>query len=222
MIYMTGGIKGGTGKTTIAVNLAIALSLAGRDVLLVDGDDQESATDFTAIREERGGEAGAGYTAIQLTGGAIRTEVQKLGGRFDDLVIDVGGRDTASQRAALTVADVALFPFVPRSFEIWTIAKLTQLLEEVLRPDMKAYAFLNRADAQGHDNAEATALIEESDALTCLDTPIVNRKAFSNSAAAGLSILEHRPHDPKAVAEFAALFEAVTGLSAPHWQAEAA
>ena len=39
MIYTLGGIKGGTGKTTIATNLAIMLSRAGRDVLLVDADD---------------------------------------------------------------------------------------------------------------------------------------------------------------------------------------
>jgi chromosome partitioning protein len=45
MIYTIGGIKGGCGKTTIATNLTILMAAEGRDVLLVDADDQETVTD---------------------------------------------------------------------------------------------------------------------------------------------------------------------------------
>jgi cellulose biosynthesis protein BcsQ len=53
MIVVAGGTKGGSGKTTVATNLAIMRALQGYDVLLVDADDQESATDFTGIRLRR-------------------------------------------------------------------------------------------------------------------------------------------------------------------------
>ena len=66
-IYTVGGIKGGSGKTTVATNLTVLLAADGRDVLLVDADDQETATDFTAWRNKNT-EGQAGYTAIQLTG----------------------------------------------------------------------------------------------------------------------------------------------------------
>ena len=67
MITVVGGTKGGSGKSTVATNLAIMLAAAGRDVLLVDADDQETSTDFTNLREStRPG--GAGYTCIALTG----------------------------------------------------------------------------------------------------------------------------------------------------------
>ena len=66
-IIVVGGIKGGGGKTTVATNLAISLVVAGFNVLLIDADDQETATDFTALRNERT-ENKAGYTAIQLRG----------------------------------------------------------------------------------------------------------------------------------------------------------
>ena len=54
MIIVCGGIKGGGGKTTTALNLAIMRGLAGFDVLLVDADsiDNGNASDFSAIRDE--------------------------------------------------------------------------------------------------------------------------------------------------------------------------
>ena len=44
------------------------------------------------------------YTSIKLTGAAVRTETLRLREKYQDIIIDTGGRDTISQRAALTVA----------------------------------------------------------------------------------------------------------------------
>lgn len=49
MILAVRNVKGGVGKTTLAVNLAIALSLKGRDLLLIDGDEQGTAMAFTTL-----------------------------------------------------------------------------------------------------------------------------------------------------------------------------
>ena len=99
MIITVGGIKGGSGKTTVATNLAVMRATAGRDVLLIDADDQETASDFTLLRNERS-DGQAGYTSIQLSGAAVRSQTQRLSGKYQDVIIDTGGRDTASQRAA--------------------------------------------------------------------------------------------------------------------------
>ena len=61
MIVVVGGIKGGSGKTTVATHLAILCAQAGHEVLLIDADDQETATDFTILRNARRA-GGAGYT----------------------------------------------------------------------------------------------------------------------------------------------------------------
>lgn len=183
MIYTIGGIKGGSGKTTVATNLAVMLASTERDVLLVDADDQETATDFTAWRNESTN-GHAGYTAIQLAEGAVRTEILKLSDKYDDIVIDTGGRDTTSQRAALTVSDTYLVPFLPRSFDIWTLEKVIRLIEEVrsVNLHLKAYAFLNRADPRGMDNEDAEEFLKDTPTLIYLDTPLGSRKAFSNAA----------------------------------------
>src|SRR5690349_8442522 len=98
MILVTGGTKGGSGKTTIATNLAIMRAAQGHDVLLIDADDQETASDFTILRNENL-KGKAGYTSIKLTGAAVRTETLRLAQKYDDIIIDAGGRDTVSQRA---------------------------------------------------------------------------------------------------------------------------
>lgn len=95
MIIIAGGIKGGSGKTTVATNLAVIRARQGRDVLLIDADDQETATDFTNLRNERR-EGSAGYTSIKLTGAAVRTETLRLKPKYQDIIIDTGGRDTTS------------------------------------------------------------------------------------------------------------------------------
>jgi len=213
MIVVCGGTKGGTGKSTCAVNIAVILSSTGADVLLVDADDQESASDFSVLRNETRGDAG--YTSIKLTGAAVRTELQRLAPKYDHVLIDTGGRDTTSQRAALTVADVLLVPFLPRSFDVWVIGRVASIVEEVrtVNPELKAYAFLNRADPRGQDNVDAAEVIQESEALEFIDTPVGQRKAFANAAAQGLAVTELKPQDPKATAEIMTLFQRVFNVT---------
>jgi chromosome partitioning protein len=214
MIVTVGGIKGGSGKTTVATNLAVIRASEGRDVILIDSDDQETASDFTILRNER--QVGApSYTSIKLTGAAVRTETLRLREKYQDIIIDTGGRDTTSQRAALTVADMLLVPFVPRSFDVWTLEKVGALVTEMraANPSLRAHAFLNRTDPRGQDNDEAAEVLRDTEALSFLDAPLGTRKAFGNAAAQGLAVTELKPQDPKATGEIMILRRYVFDLS---------
>lgn len=207
MITVVGGTKGGSGKSTVATNLAIMLAGAGHEVLLVDADDQETSTDFTNLREaSRPG--GAGYTCVALTGAAVRSGVQRLAPKHAHVIIDTGGRDTVSQRAALSICNAYLVPFAPRSFDVWTLDKVAELVEEAraVNPALRALAFINRAEARGNENAEAAELIRSKPGLEFVPTALGARKAFAHAAASGLSVTELRPQDPKASEEIAALY----------------
>jgi chromosome partitioning protein len=209
MILAVGNVKGGVGKTTLAVNLAIARALAGKDVLLVDGDEQGTAASFTELRASQLGTPG--YTAVSLQGAALRTQVRQLAPKYGDIVIDVGGRDTGSLRAALTVAETVLIPVQPRSFDIWSMDQMAGLVREAreINEKLRAAAILNAADATGRDNEDAMTALGEVEGIECLSVQIVRRKAFPNAAAAGRSVLEAVPRDPKAAEELNALADAL-------------
>ncbi len=215
MILVCGGIKGGVGKTTLATNMAVMRANDGNDVLLVDADDQGTASDFTAIRNEAMAEkGGAGYTSIKLHGAAVRSEVTRMAKKYDDVVIDVGGRDTAGQRAALSVADIYVIPFLPGSFDVWTLESVGKLVEEAraFNENLKAVCVINRADAKGSDNEEAASIAKETPGLEFIDAPMGNRKAFRSAAANGLAVTEVKPFDHKAIAEIKKLYKVLFNI----------
>jgi chromosome partitioning protein len=208
MILVLGGTKGGSGKTLLATNLTVVRATAGSDALLIDADEQSSAMDFTRQRQRRlQGEPG--YTAIQTREADVAVQVRRMAGKYADIVIDVGGRDTASQRAALAVADVLLVPFAPTSVDLWTVDAVLALLKEarVFNRALRTYAVINKAFARGSDNRDAAEMLREYPAQwTYLEAPIGTRKAFSNAFGGGYAITEYQPKDAKAIAEMMVLY----------------
>ena len=198
MILTVGGIKGGSGKTTLSINIAVARSLKKERVLLVDADDQKSTMLWSEQRSTLN--LKNKITVVHLSGTSILSQVTEMSKDYDQVVIDVGGRDTASQRAALLVCDIFLTPFRPRSLDIWTLEKLNLLLEEAMtiRTKLKAYSIVNQADPRGSDNKETQKILQEISGLTSLSSPVCQRKVFSNSITEGLGVLEFEPTDLKA------------------------
>jgi chromosome partitioning protein len=209
MILVVGGIKGGSGKTTLATNLTVLRSLSGRKVLLVDADEQRSASDWVEHRENQN--IVTPWTTVQIIGKGTGLQLEKLTEHYDDIIVDAGGRDTQTQRSALTVADIFLAPFQPRSLDVWTIGNVTSLLSEirVVNPKLKAMAVINRADPQGIDNQDSADIIKESEGITYLAIHIGQRKAFANAAAEGLGVTELKTQDKKALAEIRHLCDAI-------------
>lgn len=208
MIITVGNTKGGVGKTTLAVQLAIARALQGREVWLIDGDRQGTAAAAVAARAQAG--KAPGIACAQYPDGpTLRAQVQQQRAKWDDIVIDVGGRDSTALRAALILTDVLVVPFAPRSYDVWALDDMAELVDEArsVRDELRAYAVMNQADPgeNSTDNAEAAAAVKEVPQFVYLPTPIRRRKAFSNASGAGLAVTEQTPRDAKAVAEITAL-----------------
>ncbi|EPN22710.1 Cobyrinic acid ac-diamide synthase [Pseudomonas syringae pv. actinidiae ICMP 19099] len=208
MIVTIGATKGGVGKSTLSINIACALAVAGRDVWLVDGDRQGTSQTAITIRTDAGQLPGIAV-AQYADGQTLRGQIQHQRSKHDVIIIDAGGRDSTALRAALVLSDVLLVPFQPRSLDVWSLEQTAALVDEArsVRDGLRAYAVLNLADpgSTSTDNADAAAAIADWPALEYLDTPIVRRKAFANAAGQGVSVHELNPKDAKACSELDAL-----------------
>jgi len=208
MIITIGGIKGGCGKSLIATNLTVLRSLNKKSVLLIDADEQGTSGDWTDHRIGLG--IPTPWTTIRLKGGAVRSEAQKLSKNYDDIIIDCGGRDTASLRAALTVSDILLVPFQPKSFDIWTAKKVSDLVEEAtaLNEQLRSYVFINCGGTRGSDNDDAQSILSKFPMFSLLPVTVAMRKSFSNATAEGLGVIELNT-DKKASQEIKALHNSI-------------
>ena len=218
-VTLIGGTKGGTGKSTITSNLAVMLAGQGKDVLVVDADDQNSLTDFAELRKMTFPD-GPQFTCVPLLGLAVRTEVMRLAPKFDHVLIDAGGHDSNSQRAALTVCDTYLVPVPPATFEVWKIGRISALVEEARATgnDFRALGFVNRGELEGTENEEAADMIRNAGGLELLPHVVYGRKAYKHAISAGRAVSElkrdhknrdAKPNDPKATQEMELLFNYV-------------
>lgn len=204
MIYTVANTKGGVGKTTLSVQLALSLALQGREVLLIDGDRQGTASLSIAARSEAGRHplvACAQYT----DGPMLRGQLQAQRSKYDDIVIDVGGRDSTALRAALGLTDILIVPFAPRSYDVWALDDIIGLVDEALsmRDKFPIKAVLNLADPgeRSTDNAEAAEAVKGYEQIEYMPTPIRRRKSLANASALGLHVSEMSPKDARAVEE---------------------
>jgi chromosome partitioning protein len=209
MIVLVGGEKGGTGKTTIATNLAAKRALAGRDVLLLDTDPQGSANYWAQSRDES--EAKPRRVAcLQKFGKGLQAEVHDLARRYEDIVIDAGGRDSIELRAALVVSNKAYIPIQPSQFDIWTLDRMDELVSSAhgFNPDLKAWVFISRVSTNPsvHESQDAQEILADFSNLTLSGVAIRDRIAYRKAARDGLCVDELKPKDIKASEEMEALY----------------
>lgn len=211
MILLIGGEKGGSGKTTLAVNLAAIRTKEVDNLLLVDTDRQPTSSYWCLVREEKN--VMPRVASIQKFDKAVKTEVQAFKSKYDDIIIDAGGRDSPELRASLLVADKAIFPLRPSQFDLWTLGKINGLLDDVkeLNPNISAFVVLNQVapNPSSRDTEMARELIGEFDNLKLLNTLICSRISFCRAVINGMAITEYKPEDHKATEEMISLYKEI-------------
>lgn len=193
MILLIAGQKGGGGKTTTAVGLAFERKRQGRDVLLVDGDFQKSATKWAMRRAELG--ADVRVPCIALYGRTLADEVRGLSKKYEDIVIDVGGHKSEEFLSAMTVANRLITPVRASQFDLDTMVEVDALVQMIkaINGALDATWFVNMAPTNPASKVSALngamVSLEDLHNLRPLDTHICNRTAFE-LIGSGITISE--------------------------------
>ena len=211
MIILIGGEKGGPGKTTIATNLAAMRTKKSEDLLLIDTDKQPTASYWCSLREDH--QIQPRVASIQKFDKSVRTETLALKIKYEDIIIDAGGRDSPELRGALLVATKAIFPLRPSQFDLWTLGRMNTLVETAreFNQNLKSFIVINQASPNPavKEVEEARELIQEFNNLTLLKTNICERIAFRRAAIQGMAVTEYKPEDNKAIQEMISLYEEI-------------
>lgn len=214
MIILVGGEKGGTGKTTVATNLIAMRVIKKRtEAMLVDADKQATASYWCSIRDEDN--ISPRVPSIQKFGTNIKNDLRELSTKYSDLIIDAGGHDSKELRSALLVADKVIFPVRPSQFDLWTLNKLNNLVDDarITNEKLTGYILVNAASTHPsvNEHEEVLEFMEDMDNLSLLKSVIKERKVLRRCAMTGMCAIEYPQQDEKATIEMNEFYEEVYG-----------
>ncbi|MBP7780401.1 MAG: AAA family ATPase [Burkholderiaceae bacterium] len=212
-IILVGGEKGGTGKTTIATNLAVMRAAAGRDVVLIDTDPQGSASGWCYTRDEAG--LAPRIASVQKFGKGLARELEDLSMRYQDIIVDAGGRDSVELRAAMTRAEVLVSPVQASQFDLWTLKALDELVRQAqgFNPNLRAMLVISRGPThhQITDAKDAAELVGDYDTFSLAKSVIRDRTIYRRAAGLGQGVIEFAEQNDKASQEVQDLYLEVFG-----------
>lgn len=216
-IITIGGEKGGTGKTTIATQLAAVEAFNGADVLLVNTDPQQTAVHWSAMREAMRADRGdlKRVSCVSLFGPSLVQELVSLRERYGVIVVDAGGRDSVEFRASLVVASRLVVPLRASPADTWTLAKIDEILAQAkaMNSSLSASVALSMILSSSKDRARAkmAAVVGEFPAFGLYRTIVATRENYVGCMGSGLGVHEMKgsDRDPKAVTEVLGLHEEV-------------
>jgi chromosome partitioning protein len=176
--------KGGSGKTTMAVNLAVAFARAGKSVALMDTDPQGSAGRWFMTRVEHREDPGVEFSTASAWG--VTYEVRKLADSHDIVMIDTPPKADSDLRPALRACDLVLVPVATSHLDLWTVETILDLADREGKPAMMVMTRARPGTRLGADVTEKAGEL----AADVADEALANRVVYAETLGKGSTVFE--------------------------------
>lgn len=195
--------KGGVGKTTTAINLAIGLKKKNYNLVFIDADPQGSAVQWHAI------EGNKSFEILHHPSPIHATDIRQLSMNYDYVIIDAPPAIGDISKAILAVTDLAIIPLSPSALDVWSCWGTLKMIDEIrpLNSDIEVKLLINRkipGTKIGRDSREAM----EEFQMDVFNTELCQRVAFIDAMTSGVSVMQYAPHS-KAAGEIERLCEEI-------------
>jgi chromosome partitioning protein len=205
-----GNQKGGVGKSSLSVFMAVEAAKANKKVLLIDADPQKSSAAWRASREADD------IVCTCITEPTLHKDMPKLAEGYDLVIIDAGGRNTSTFRSAILASDVLVIPVLPSQFDIYAAIDTIEILNEakVYKEEIQAFFILNQLltnSTVSRDAEDAMADVTAKSNISLLNTQLFARVAYKKCLDTGIGVTEYEPGG-KAAHEIRSMYREIVNL----------
>ena len=195
-------LKGGSGKTTVGLHLAVAAKEAGLRTIVIDVDPQQASAKWGDVRAHRGDDP-AVISAMAARLPQALDEASRLGAQL--VVVDTAAHAEGILATTIDVADLVLIPCRASVIDLQHLAATVQVAE--IRAKNIA-VFLNAVPMDTSDGREAGKFVTDM-GVNLVPAHVSDLVSYAHAVTAGLGITEFDPHG-KAAAEIRTLFDEIT------------
>lgn len=182
--------KGGSGKTTLAAHLAVALAAhSGEPVAILDVDPQGSLGTWYEAREDNLGEEGTGLEFRTASGWGARREARSLARSHGYVIVDTPPKTDTDAKPAIDAADFVIVPIQPTPVDLWATS---QTIDLAAREDTPALLVMNRVPPRASLTGEMAEAIASS-GYDALSARLGNRTVFASAMGKGIAVTETAP-----------------------------
>jgi chromosome partitioning protein len=202
--------KGGSGKTTVSMQLAGALARRSNKVLVVDADAQGTATRWAASALDET-PFPASVVGLSAASTKVHREVKKFIDDYNYIIIDCPpAADSPVPQSALLIADLALVPLIPSPLDMWAAVGIRQVIHNVgdLNDALQSRLILNQCQPKTTLMQESLEILPEFGILLAR-TLLQHRQIYRQSAVFGQSVHNFGNKAQAAIAEIESLTEEV-------------